>query len=157
MNKTIRRQAQQLYDAIGVLRQHICQRVTESMANCGTNHPELTIPQMHTVMAVRGAGQMTIKAVAETMRVSPPSASSMVDRLVELGVLLREHSTEDRRAVIVRVSTDGEEAVGHLEHAMLTSIAELLEFVGPEDASKWCDIYERISGKLTSGAQATEK
>jgi len=46
---------------------------------------ELTSPQMTALMTVRERGQVTIKELAEGLGVSAPSASVMVDRLVEMG------------------------------------------------------------------------
>ncbi|MEN8200907.1 MAG: MarR family transcriptional regulator, partial [Thermodesulfobacteriota bacterium] len=70
----------------------------------GCRGEELSMAQVQVVMTVQACGGCTISRLAEQLQVSPPSASGMVDRLVEKGVLHRERSQEDRRKVVVRLS-----------------------------------------------------
>lgn len=92
---------------------------------------ELTMTQVGTLMAVRDSGAASIKEIAEATHVSPPSASTMVDKLVELGVLSREQSKADRREVLVRVTPEAERITEALEKGMLGSLEEILEAMGP--------------------------
>lgn len=108
----------------------------------------LTTPQLSMILVLRDHGEMSLKEVAEAMAVSPPSASAMVDRLVDVGVAKREHSTVDRREVRISLSAEGAEAGNEFEQYMLQSLVELLEKVGPECAQQWCDIYAQLQDVL---------
>lgn len=66
----------------------------------------LSIAQLYAVREIRGHVMLTMSELADILEASPPSASAMVDRLVEKGILWREHSTEDRRKVVVIISPD---------------------------------------------------
>jgi DNA-binding MarR family transcriptional regulator len=72
----------------------------------------------------------------------------MVDRLVEKGILTREHSVEDRRKVVVRVSPEAMEDIESVEETILRSFAELVEKIGPEITRKWCQVLERVKSVI---------
>ena len=67
---------------------------------------ELSLPQLHTVHVLHENGPVTVSELAAVLGVSPPSASVMVERLVEKGLLSREPSRKDRRKVLVSVSPE---------------------------------------------------
>lgn len=105
---------------------------------------ELTFAQMSTMGAIHEVGQVSIKELAGLMGVSAPSASVMVDRLVELGAVTREHSRHDRREVCVNLSAEGLRVVEELLEAVHQSIVEIMEGIGPEMTAQWCEVYGRI-------------
>lgn len=105
---------------------------------------DLSISQMHAVLATRERGHVTVSELAEIGGVSPPSASAMVDRLVEKGVLLREQSREDRRKVIVRISPEAEKTIEKAEERILQVFVDLVDKIGPETTQKWVEVLERV-------------
>jgi len=109
---------------------------------------DLSVAQMHVVLATRERGELTVSQLAEIGGVSAPSASAMVDRLVEKGVLVREQSREDRRKVMVRLSPQAEEHVGKAEENMLQVFVDLVEKIGPETTRQWVEVLERVRGVL---------
>lgn len=118
-------------------------------SHVGTNNEEcgfgeLSMPQIHAVHVTRDRGQVTITELAEMLGVSPPSASAMVDRLVEKGVFKREQSREDRRKVVVSVSNKAMEQFEVIEKNILQSLIKLVEGIGPETTRKWCEVLKRV-------------
>ena len=111
-------------------------------------HLGLSVAQMYAVMATREYGQVSVSQLAELLGVSPASASSMVDRLVEKGILTRRQSQEDRRKVIVQTSPEENESIRRTEERILQWLVKLLERIGPETAEKWCDVVERVQEVL---------
>ena len=110
----------------------------------GCGFGDLSLPQIHAVNVTRERGQVTITELADMLGVSPPSASVMVDRLVEKGVFEREQSREDRRKVVVSVSPKALEQFEVIEKNILQSFIELVEGIGPETAGKWCEVLKRV-------------
>jgi DNA-binding MarR family transcriptional regulator len=76
--------------------------------------------------------------------VSPPSASVMVDRLVEKGLLSREPSREDRRKVLVSVSPEALQRIDRMEETILQSFVDLVEKIGPKTAGMWCQVLKKV-------------
>ena len=130
----------------------VYQSKRESTDCCGL--AELTLPQLNTLNAVRKQEGATLKELAETMNVSAPSASSMVDRLVEMGMLSREQSSADRRALRVGMSEKGRECIDSHEETMLSVIGALMERLGPKPTEQWLDVYGQIRAALDEDLEA---
>ena len=143
-------QARALGAVVRRIRRHVIQRHSEVFAGGATGpaHAELSLPQMNMLLVVRERGKVTIKELAKALSVSPPSASAMVDRLVDMGVLVREHSQVDRRVVEVHISPGAEQDIAQVEDHILHSLTEILEQIGPRYAQMWCEVYTKIDEVL---------
>lgn len=113
---------------------------------------ELSLPQNNMVMIIRRHGEMTMTDLANQLGVSPPSVSAMVDRLVEKKILTREHSTEDRRKVVVRISDGAMSIMDGIESNMLAFFIDLVEKLGSETTEQWCQVLKRVGSILESEA-----
>lgn len=156
-DKTIQDQARFIAKAGRKLKDHIFSiqsAVHESGGPC--KGEELSMAQVQVVMAVRNSEEMTISGLASALNVSPPSASNMVDRLVEKGVLLRERSKQDRRKVVVHLSESAALQAGRMERAVLAAFLDLVEKVGPETAEKWCEVLQRVEQVLVNDGKDHE-
>jgi DNA-binding MarR family transcriptional regulator len=110
--------------------------------------PMLTPPQVHMIMTVRQHGQVTLKQLAEALHVKAPAASTMVERLVEVGILTREDNPTDRREVLVRVSPRDESQFQAMERRHLQFAMDLFDKIGIEYARAWADLCRRIQEVL---------
>ncbi len=109
---------------------------------------ELSLAQIQTIMTVYGSGQISMTALSKHMGVSPPSSSAMVDRLVEKGILMREHSRIDRRRVMVQIAPSVKTDIQTIEEAILLRFVDLVEKLGHETAVMWCDVLEKVKAIL---------
>ena len=109
---------------------------------------ELSMSQLHMIRMVRESGELSISELADKLTVSPPSASTMVDRLVEKEVLCREHSTQDRRKVVVRISPEAVKKAEEIESRVMQLFVDLVDKIGAETARKWCDVLGRVKKAL---------
>jgi DNA-binding MarR family transcriptional regulator len=112
--------------------------------------------QMNLLMNVRGRGELTLRELADLLRVSPPSASVMVDRLVERGLLLRERSTSDRRKVVIGLSPGADELLDTVEAQVLSAFVGLVEELGPDTARRWGEVLQKVEQVLESQAAGRE-
>ncbi len=110
---------------------------------------DLSIAQMNLMMTVRSHEELTLSRLAELLKVSPPSVSVMVERLVERNMLIRKRSSRDRRKVIISLSPESEQRIEKMEEQMLASFIELVEELGPETARKWGEVLERVEEVLS--------
>jgi len=110
---------------------------------------DLSMGQLHAMRIVRESGELTMSELAEQMAVSPPSASAMVDRLVEKDLLSREHSTEDRRKVVVRISPEAVKKAEAIEDSILQLFVILVDKIGADTAQKWCDVLASVKSVLS--------
>lgn len=119
-------------------------------ARSGLDRGQFTEAQIGTMIALRDEGELSLKQLAETLGVSSPSASAMVERLVDAGMVDRRPSETDRREVRIGLTWAGRTAVEEYEEAWLGSARELLDQVGPEWAEQWCAVYRRVQEVLAA-------
>ncbi len=75
---------------------------------------DLTAAQLRTLLLLytRGASRMT--DVAAALGVTMATATGVIDRMVERGIVVRESDPDDRRLVLCRMSPEGETMVNAL-------------------------------------------
>lgn len=105
---------------------------------------DLSVTQMHVLMHVEKRGKVSISELAAQMGVSAPSASAMVERLVEKGALTRAPSSRDRRRMEVRIAPSVQDEFAMVDKILLAAFEELIAKVGPETTRKWCEVLECI-------------
>ncbi len=119
----------------------------------GRTFGEFSFAQMRAIKFVKAKTQVSITQLADLLQVSTPSASTMVDRLVEKGVLVREQDPRDRRKVIVTISRDMVAITEQIEKEIFGSFVDLVAEVGPDIADDWCRVLDRIGEVLDGKTQ----
>jgi DNA-binding MarR family transcriptional regulator len=103
---------------------------------------DLTETQANTVIAVRQLCDetpegITLKKLAETLGVTPAGASVMVDLLVKKKMLKRTKSKSDRRAILIRLTTDTAHLFDISESSLLENFMGLHKTLGPDGLRDW--------------------
>ena len=88
-------------------------------------HMDLTAGQLRALLLFYSAGPVRMSDVASALGVSTATATGVMDRMVERGIVTRESDPSDRRIVLCRMSPMGEEMVKRLWRAW-TSRGELM-------------------------------
>jgi len=92
---------------------------------------DLSPGQMHVLMLLHEVGPLTVGQLAEMLRVSMPSVSSVLDRLEEHGLVARQRDDGDRRMVHImltdRGAEDAAEAAGFRRAAAQQVLARFQE------------------------------
>ena len=109
---------------------------------------EISLNQLQMVRLIHQLDTASITQLAEQLSVSPPSASAMVERLVDRGILTREHCKKDRRQVIVQLSPRAAKAIGKLEQALEKNLENLAMRIGPDTMRKWYQVMQAINSVL---------
>jgi DNA-binding MarR family transcriptional regulator len=143
MDELALHQARFIQETIEMMKLRMTKRLGAAMEAAGC-HSEFTLAQMHALMVVNHHEGLSVKELAQMLGVSPPSASAMVERLVELGAVLREQSKQDRREVAIFVSAEGRATLEVVERTMLEGILHVMERLGRDYTAMWCQVYERI-------------
>jgi DNA-binding MarR family transcriptional regulator len=153
-DNAVREQARYIFSTGKVIHDRILKIQSNQLAldSCDA-FGELSVSQMHMIRLVRKHGTLAMTELAELLGVSPPSASTMVDRLVDKGFLSREHSTEDRRKVVVCISPEAVKKIESVETSVLQLFESLVEKLGPETTQQWCRVLKQINAVLSDGLQ----
>src|SRR5215216_5434611 len=70
---------------------------------------ELTFAQARALFMLAARKELTVSQLAKSLDVGNPTASVLVQQLVERGLVTRTEQTSDRRHTILRLSPKGEE------------------------------------------------
>lgn len=89
-------------------------------------HRDLSMPQLYILVTLQERGPMSVSALAQLLRISTPSASSIVDRMVEHGFVERTRVAVDRRVVHVQISSHGHAVVDELAGMKRDHVQRLL-------------------------------
>ena len=97
----------------------------QSMASTGWMKLDLTLPQVKVLMVVGASGQR-MSEVGRALGASASTATGIVDRLTERGLVERVRDEADRRTVRVQVTRSGRETLAQIAALTNTRMRELL-------------------------------
>lgn len=93
---------------------------------------ELTMPQCRAVLCLE-QGPLHMSRLAATLSVALPSATGIVDRLVERGLVAREEDPQDRRLVLCALTPQGERMATGLYEGDVAVLEGLVHTLSNED------------------------
>ena len=103
-------------------------------------HPELgsklTPSKVRALALIGESGGLRIGELADRVGVDDTTATRMVDRLEELGLVGRRHAAEDRRATVVTLTPDGAEITAGVARQRLLFFCDVLEALEPEERAQ---------------------
>jgi DNA-binding MarR family transcriptional regulator len=94
---------------------------------------DLTMGQLRALMALAGDGPMTVSALAERLAIAKPTASILIDRLVQAGDANRTEDSGDRRRTLVALTAAGEQLAERLRHGKSERFERWLAAMQPDD------------------------
>jgi DNA-binding MarR family transcriptional regulator len=87
----------------------------------------LTLPQLRALVVLDTCGPVKLAALAATLRVNPSTALRMVERLESAGLIDRKTNPDNRREVILRLTSAGRDLVARVLAHRRTEIRSLVE------------------------------
>ncbi|MDI3339628.1 MAG: MarR family transcriptional regulator [Sphaerobacter sp.] len=96
---------------------------------------DLTMAQMKILVTLAHEGPASISEIAAAQRISLPTASHLVLRLVEADLVIRAEDPTDRRRMVARLSPQGEELVARLRQGGCEQLRAWLEQLSDEDVA----------------------
>jgi DNA-binding MarR family transcriptional regulator len=93
---------------------------------------QLSVLQLRALLAVEQHGPLRLGAVAQLLDLSAPSASRLIARLVDDGLILRTTAPHERRQLQLAVSAKGRRLLSRLRGLRQREIGKVLEAMRPE-------------------------
>jgi len=75
----------------------------------------LSMAQLNILYTLKRCGEMPMSRLAEMLNVSLSNATGLIDRIEERGLVERTRVPEDRRIVLIRVTSSGEQLLKELD------------------------------------------
>jgi DNA-binding MarR family transcriptional regulator len=104
----------------------------------------LTRSQFCFLKLIAGNSELQVGEIARCLGVSPASSSKNLDRLEELGLVIRETSPDDRRATLLSASPEGERIVAEFERLKAARIAPVIDDLGEERTGQLADLLQKV-------------
>ncbi|MDA7498977.1 MarR family transcriptional regulator [Akkermansiaceae bacterium] len=111
------------------------------------NRGNISFPQFFLLTYLSSEDYLTMSAIAKKMGHSTAAATGLVDRLEKLGFVERVHAAEDRRKIMVRITSSGSEIVSTMRQHIASELADIMEDLDDMDASSVVAANQAIEGK----------
>jgi DNA-binding MarR family transcriptional regulator len=105
------------------------------------NRDNISFAQFFLLGYLASSREMTMTDIARKMGHSTAAATGLVDRLEKLGYMERTHAIDDRRKVMVRITSSGMKLVARLRQELQGQIAAAMEESNTEDVASFVESY----------------
>jgi DNA-binding MarR family transcriptional regulator len=95
----------------------------------------MSLVHLNVLFALSSEGTVPMNRLAEMLDVSQASATGIVDRMEQRGLVTRERDAEDRRVVRVVLTPQGEGLIESLAANRRDKLAQLLDALAEDDAT----------------------
>lgn len=110
---------------------------------------DVTPAQTHVLLYLyRNGGERSQQEIVEHLRVKPPTANGILERMEEKGLVAREINSSDARRKSVRLTERGEELRQLMQKTFFDAEETLTRGITPEEQTVLHEILEKIIGNL---------
>jgi len=95
----------------------------------------MSLVHLNVLFVLSGDGPLPMNRLAELLDVSQASATGIVDRMEQRGLVVRERDGEDRRVVRVALSPQGEGLIAGIATERRDKLARLIDSLAADDAA----------------------
>jgi len=104
----------------------------------------VSFPQFFLLAALDLKEVLTMSEIAQKMGHTTAAASGLVDRLENLGYVVRSSAREDRRKVMVCITHKGTALVRRIRDEMVGNLMKVMTHLTPGEQKAWLHIYTKI-------------
>ena len=98
------------------------------------NKGNVSFPQFFLLAYLSSEEYLTMSDIAKKMGHSTAAATGLVDRLEKLAYVERLHAADDRRKIMVRITSKGVELVARMRKEIATDLAGILAGMDEDEA-----------------------
>lgn len=117
-------------------------------------HLDLTAGQLRALILFYTKGPARMSEIAATLGVSMATATGVMDRMVERGIVTRETDPSDRRIVLCRMSPEGDKLVSSLWRAWMDRGEQMLRAL---DRPKLLAVKGLLDALLEAGEKTRDQ
>src|SRR5437588_4650675 len=104
----------------------------------------VSFPQFFLLAYLDQKEVLTMSAIAQKMGHTTAAASGLVDRLENLGMVVRSVARDDRRKVMVCITPKGSTLVRRIRQEMVGNLMKIMQYLEPDEQKAWLQIYSKI-------------
>lgn len=115
----------------------------------------VTPPQWGVMALLHGSEAMTVGTISQMRGIDAPTVTGIVKRLEQNGLVERHHDREDRRVVMVHLTSEGENILRVLGPAVEAFNHHMLQGLSEAEQKTFLENLRRIIVNLTDVAEGT--
>jgi MarR family transcriptional regulator, organic hydroperoxide resistance regulator len=112
---------------------------------------DVTMPQIKIMFILYIHGPSRMSDLASELDVTLPTATNLVDRLVDKNYVSRENQTADRRVVLCRLTEAGQKAIGRIWESSRLRSQALLEEMDSSKLEMFIEVLEDMLKSAEAG------
>ncbi len=105
-------------------------------------------PQLHGLMLIREHEGMTMKELAQALRITAPSTTSFVERLVSLRWVTRHADPKNRKLVRVKVTDGGKRILADAMQQKKRLLRKVFGLMPAKDQNEFARILQELCNTL---------
>jgi DNA-binding MarR family transcriptional regulator len=141
-NKTVDQILAQTLDLSRMLRQKCFQR----------DEKDVNMLQLHAVVLIREHEGMTMKEFAESLKITSPSATSFVNRVVNMGWVQRVADKKNRKLVRLKITPLGKRLLQARMQEKRRCFRDMLKLLSVQDQRDLVRVLQKLTKALASCA-----
>ena len=110
----------------------------------------VSLSQCHILMELDTQGEMSLKQLAGNLQADASTLSRVIDGMVNTGLILREANPDDRRAVILKLSEQGQRTAVTINEQSNRFYQRLFELLPTEKHASLVECIALLGGALTA-------
>lgn len=121
----------------------------------GWQRLNMTIPQIRTLAALQHAGSMRMGGIARHLGSTLSATSTIVDRLVNKGLVMRGPDPSDRRVVVCELTAEGRAVVAEFWRIGRMRISQVVERLDEEQLQTVVAAFEVLCHAADDSSETT--
>ena len=105
---------------------------------------EITMPQFWTMEHLAKRGRSQMNELAESLGISRPAATGLIDRLLAQKLVLREGDSNDRRIIWVKISPKGQQALDKIWEQKRRTLSKVFGQLSAKDRTQYLATLEQV-------------
>jgi DNA-binding MarR family transcriptional regulator len=110
----------------------------------------VSMTHMHVLWMLQHHGDLSMSRMAELLDVSFSSATGIVDRMEERGLVERVRVPDDRRVVLVRISDGGARALDEIEAVRLDRLQAILSHLDGAQLARLAGSFDDMRAAIAA-------
>ena len=108
----------------------------------------LSKPELLTLESVSKHKELTMSKLAKNLDIGFSTATSIIDRLIEKKLVVRERNHGDRRVVKVLLSKEGETIISSYQEQKKIFFKKMIEFLTEVEQESFVIVLEKIADRM---------
>ena len=110
---------------------------------------QCSFPHFQVLHYIEGREETAMKDIAGYLHITPPSATSLVNHLVDRGLLARVPSQLDRRSISLRLTAAGAKLMQEKQKRAVSLVEKAIDRLTPAEKKSFIKILRKISQPIS--------